>query len=291
MKAKFVTLFMGMIFILGIGLGNALVINSVFTNPAEVQPGEKISVELAIENNLNEDIENVVISLDLSDVPFSPYQSSNQISLDKIKEDKEKEVEFELIADSDAESGAYKIPVKISYLINDSEKESSGLIGLIVKANPNLELSSESILIKGRNSNLNIKITNSGLGDAKLLSLKIKNVVGIKVIGSNKAYIGDIDSDDFDTAEFKISVNENAPSTINLPVEIAYKDSRNNEIKENKQISLRIYTEQEAIELGLIKKSNILNIVLGLGILIVLFIIYRKLRKVLKKRRLEKEVK
>jgi len=286
---KFKTIFLAILVInLIVGLASALTISSVESMPGEINSGEKVTLSLTIENNLDQDVENVVVTLDLKDVPFAPYHSSNEVSFEKIKEDKEKTAEFDLIADSDAESMAYKIPVKISYTIGGNESLSEGVISLIINARSEIQVNVEdSLLIKGRNADLKIKVINSGLGNAKLLSVEIKPVVGIKITDNEKKYIGDIDSDDFDTADFKVKVSEKAPSIINLPVEISYRDSRNNEITEIKNVVLNIYTEKQAISLGLIKKSSVLNIIIGIVIFLILYFIYRKIKKARKRK--EKE--
>jgi len=281
MKSKIITIIIGIILLVSmISIVSALTVESVSSNPSEIKPGEKVRVSLVIENNLNADTEDVTVSLDLNNVPFAPYLSSNEVTFDDINEDKDKEARFELIADADSDSGTYKIPVKITYYVEDELKSSEGLISLIISAEPEIDLSADGgVLIKGQNAELTIKIVNSGLGDAGLLSLKIGTGIGIRVIGNDKMYIGDVDSDDFDSVDFKVSISENAPSTVNLPVEIKYRDSRNKEIIENINLDLITYTTKQAQNLGLIKKSNTTSIVIGIVFILILYIIYRKIRK------------
>ncbi|MCK4647366.1 hypothetical protein KAT24_00355 [Candidatus Pacearchaeota archaeon] len=267
----------GIILIQLFSVVSALTISSVSSNPTEVAPGEEVRLIIEIENNLGEDVENVVVSLDLEDSPFAPYRCSSQVIIEEIDDDDEEDAKFDLITNSGAKSGVYKIPVKISYGDDD---ESEGLISLIINAKPELYISIEDgMLIKGRNNELIIKIVNSGLGDAGFLSLKLGSILGIKILGSDNTYIGNIDSDDFDTAEFDISINENVQSSISLPVEITYRNSRNEEITENKNLVLKIYSEEEAIELGLIKKNNSL-IYVGVGMILILsYVVYRNVKK------------
>ena len=274
----------GIILIQLFSVVSALTISSVSSNPTEVAPGEEVKLIIEIENNLGKDVKNVVVNLDLEeDSPFAPYKCSSQVIIEEIDDSDEEDVKFDLITNSDAKSGVYKIPVKISYMIvdgNESKLESKGLVSLIINAKPELYVSIEDgMLIKGRNNELIIKIVNSGLGDARLLSLKLGSVSGIKILGSDNTYIGNIDSDDFDTAEFDISINENIQSSISLPVEITYRNSRNEEITENMNLVLKIYSEEEAIELGLIKKNNSL-IYVGIGVILILsYVIYRVQKK------------
>jgi hypothetical protein len=282
-KNKFLVL-LTVIFLTQIYLASALTITSATSNPSEIQPGEKFSLELRIENNLNQDIEDVVVSLDLSKVTyFAPYQSSNEVRIEGIDEDDDETANFDLITSSNAVSGTYTIPVTIKYTEDNGTKvpsESLGVVSVIINAKPKIDVSSEgSVLIKGTNGKVTIKVINSGLGDAKFLSISLNSILGIQSTNSNKVYIGNIDSNDFDTADFDVFVNTDAPSTINLPVKLTYTDSRNNQITESEIISIKTYTIKEATELGLIKKNNTLGVVLSIVGVIVLFLIYRRIRK------------
>lgn len=265
------------IFIAQLYLASALTISSVKSNPSEVQPGEKFALELKIENNLDKDVENVIVDLDLNEkIPFAPYQSSNEIRIEEIGEGDEEKVSFDLIAFSDAVSGTYTIPVHIKY---NNETENF-LVSVIINAKPKIDVSSEgSVLIKGTSGKITLMIVNSGLGDAKFLSVSLSQVNGIDLTSPNRVYIGDIDSNDFDTADFNVFVSANAPSTISLPVELTYTDSRNNEVTENKIIIIKSYTQKEAISLGLINKNNTFLIIISVVGVLILFFIYRRIRK------------
>jgi len=265
------------IFIAQLYLASALTISSVKSNPSEVQPGEKFALELKIENNLDKDVENVIVDLDLNEkIPFAPYQSSNEVRIEEIGEGDEEKVSFDLIAFSDAVSGTYTIPVHIKY---NNETENF-LVSVIINAKPKIDVSSEgSVLIKGTSGKITLMIVNSGLGDAKFLSVSLSQVNGIDLTSPNRVYIGDIDSNDFDTADFNVFVSANAPSTISLPVELTYTDSRNNEVTENKIIIIKSYTQKEAISLGLINKNNTFLIIISVVGVLILFFIYRRIRK------------
>jgi len=274
----------------------------VTINPSEVQPGQKFVLNFEIENDLGEDIEKVFIILDLEPIispvtgqviyqpPFSPYQSSNKVTLKEIGEGDDEKVGFDLIVFPDATSGTYNIPVKVSYTETNTgnlEKDVSlGVVSIIVNAKPKMDLSSEeNVLIKGRSGKIKIRVINSGLGEAKFLSISVNQIVGIRMTNSNQVYIGNIDSNDFDTADFSVFTNANAPSTINLPVQITYTDSQNKQITENKIIPIKTYTEKEAVELGLIKRNNTFLIIFIFLIVVILFFIYRRIKKRRKNKR------
>jgi len=275
------------VFLTQIYLASALTISSVDSNPNEVQPGEKFSLDLKIENNLDEDINNVVVSLTLNNpantLPFAPYQSSNEVRIDNIDKDDSERADFDLTAFSNAVSGTYLIPVQISYELSNGtpvQNEPLGLVSVIINAKPNIEVSSEgSVLIKGREGKMIIKIVNSGLGDAKFLSISLGSVVGVQATSSDKVYIGNIDSNDFDNAEFSVFIDVDAPSSFSLPVKIVYSDSKNHQITDEKTILIKSYTQQEAINLGLIKKNNTSLIIISIAAGVIIFLIYRAIRK------------
>lgn len=284
MKTKLLILLTA-IFLTQIFLVSALSIDSAISNPQEVQPGEIFSLNLDIENNLNQTAENVVVSLDLSKVPFAPYQSSSEVRIDHIHEEDNKEANFDLSAFSDAISGTYTIPVMVSYT-GSNGTESLGLVSVIINAKPKIEISSEeAFLIKGTNEKLTIKIVNSGLGDSKFLSVSMNPNKELQITSSNNIYIGNIDSNDFDTAEFNVFINANADSSVNIPVKLTYTDSRNNEITEEKTIILKAYSEKEALALGLVQKNNTTLIIISIVSAIILFLVYRKIRKNIKNKK------
>ncbi len=287
MKTKFLIL-LAAVFIMQIYLASALTISSATSNPDEVQPGEKFTLDLKIENNLNQDAKDVVVSLVLNNaqnaIPFAPYLSSNEIRIDRIRSDDDEKATFDLTAFPSAVSGTYLIPVAVNYVLgndtNNPKNESLGLVSVTINAKPAIDVSSEnSFLIEGQSGKITLKIVNSGLGESKFLNVAVSPANGIKITSPSNAYIGNIDSNDFDSVDFNIITDANAPGTISLPVEITYRDFMNNEITENKIVSIKAYSREEAISLGLINKNNNLLIIISVTGALALFLIYRKIRK------------
>jgi hypothetical protein len=283
-----------------LSMASALSISQVSSSPNEVQPGEKVSLTLTIENK-GDRAEDISVSLNLNGasiqlanglqqvfapVPFSPYQSSSTQNIEKINNDKTQDVSFDLIANSDADSGIYKIPVDISYKVDNTSKKDSGVISLILNAKPVLSVSSDtSGLIKGQANDVNIKIVNSGLGNSKFLSVQAGSINNARIIGADNFYIGDLNKDDFDTTKLSLFVNTNSAGTINIPLTVSYKDSRNKDYTESFNLQIKAYTTSEAISVGLIKRSYTSSIILIVILIIVAYIIYRIIRGILKRRK------
>ena len=288
MKNKFLmSLVILMVVFLQLMLVSAVNIESVSLNPSIVEPGENAQIEINLENNLQKDAEDITLILDFSAVPIAPL-NSNEITIDKIKEDGRKRILFSIVTLGDAEAGVYKIPVEISYTDEDEEKHSkNSMISVTINSAPKISVEVEDgLILKGQSNDIVTKIVNKGLSDVKFLEIKAKNSPHYTLFSSGTQYIGDLDSDDFDSSEFKIIVKANAPKTISFPVQITYKDALNNEYEEEVELIIKAYSRDEALQLGLIQKSYTTTIIVIIGIVIVVWFVYRKIKKYRKKKKL-----
>ena len=265
-------------------------ITDVSSSPQEVAPGQIVDVSLEIENIFEEDIYNLNVKLDLSgeNTPFAPYQSSSEKFLDELKDGDDEDFKFKLIVLPSTSSGIYKIPVEISY--DDGEGNISSkkeLVSLIVNSEPELKVSltDSTVLIKGKENTFSIRLINSGLADVKFVYLEIQDSKGIKILSEKEQYLGDINSDDFDSAEYNIYIEGDISDSINLPVVLTFKDATNKEFAENKKLVLKTYSLKEAQNLGLVKRANY-TVYIIIGLVVIAYVVYRILRKrKLKKKR------
>jgi len=282
MKTKLFLLILGIIFLTN--LASALVIDSVSMNPKVIAPGETAELIIELENNGECDAEDVSVVLDLSEVPFAPYNSASEYGIEEIDEGDSEDAEFKLIALNDADAGIYKIPVEITYYYEDDENETEhkkdSLISVTVNSKPIIDVTLENgLLLKGQEKEITLQLTNKGLSNAKFLEIEIADLNSYNILSSNKIYIGDLDSDDFDSVTFDVYFKPNAPDTVTLPVVVRYKDSINNEYTETSSLQLKVYSSEKAIELELMKKNNTGNYIGALVILVVLYYIYKKFKK------------
>jgi len=271
---------------------SALTISSISISPREIAPGENSVIEIILENEAEETIKDVSVSLDLTGLPFVPYEDSTEASIYEIKEDKTKTAEFKIKALNDAESKTYTIPLKISYYDENGVKkpDKSSLVSVTVSSKPIISASLEDgLLLKGQENSVSIKIVNKGLSGVKFLEVELQSSAKYTILSQKNIYIGDIDSDDFDTSEFKILFKENSLSTISLPLKVIYKDALNKQYSEEFTLDARVYTNEEAISLGLIKKSNTTTYVVVIVILIIVYIIYRRIKKRRKMKKMAEE--
>src|SRR3989344_4567717 len=174
-KTVLALLILGICLVSMLNLASALTISSVNTNPEVIAPGESSLIKIGVENEGNDDVEDVSVSLNLKDVPFAPYSSSSEISFDEIRDGRLEYAEFEIIALSDAKSGIYKIPLEVSYRISGETqtRTKSSLIGISVNSKPIIDLGIETgLILRGQENQVSLRITNKGFSDVKFLEIE-----------------------------------------------------------------------------------------------------------------------
>lgn len=259
-----------------VGISSALSVNSVFVDT--ISPGEEGTIRVEIENDGNRDVESVSFGLDFSDPKIIPLGSSEAF-VNEIKEDDDEIFAFRFKVANNLPVGTYSIPYKIKYEENNDEREQEGIIGVIVSAEPEIEIIADTQnAIVGAQGTLNIKIVNKGLADARFVSLFVESE-DLILLSENSEYVGTIDSDDFEISSFDVIYSKRFPS---ISVKVVYKDFSNNENEIIRFISLKAYTPQEAIEKGILKKSNAPVYV---GIFLFLLIVWIVYKIILKRRK------
>lgn len=267
--------------VLTIGFSAGIIVDSDYET---IYPGESEEITLEIENNENFDIEDVSLALNLSNLPFTTIGSSEK-DVDDIDEDDDEKVSFNLRASIDITPGDYNIPYILKYVNaeNDSEiLEKTGTFGLRVSAKTDIDFSvevSENAMV-GKDGRISLEIINKGLGEIKSVSVQIFPQ-GFELLSKDKIFVGSIDADDSDTATFDVIYKTTNPV---LSAKVEYKDFDNKDQTETVNLSFKVYTKEEALKLGILKKPNYI-IYLVVGILVIAYIIHRVLKKRKRKNR------
>ena len=260
-------------FIFLISIVSAVSIKSLSVD--NLSPGGESKIRIEVENTLQNDVDEVSFSLNLANLPFTAIGSSED-SIDKLDEDDEEDFLFTIKAANDIKPGDYQIPYIITFLDSNQQKQRSGTIGVTVNANPELTLTiqTEKPIINNQDK-ITLKIVNKGFADAKFVSVKLAPQ-GLVILSENEAYVGTINSDDFETETFDVLYKTQNPIITAI---VEYKDFNNRLIRKNFNIPILVYTEEKALELGLTKKSNTLLYVSIIIFAILAFIIIRTFRK------------
>ncbi len=257
----------------------AQTLSIISVDAPKLAPGTEGTLRIEIENPLNEDIEDISLSLDTRNLPLSIVGSS-EFSVDKIKNDESDIFVFTIRAAATSKAGDYQIPFSLDY--KGAVKPKTGSIGVRIEGSVELETTvSTDNAIVGREGKITLKIINRGFADARYVSIKlIPNNYIIK--SEEEIYIGDINANDFETANFDVIFQRKNPK---INAEVVYRDFDNN----NKNLiidrSINVYTEEEALEKGLIKKNNFGLYIVLIILIIIIWLIIRSIRKRLRKKK------
>ena len=257
--------------------------------PSVVAPGSKSKLTITLKNYATSLLKDIKIVLDLGKsgdevTPFSPIGSTNENVLAYIEPESTKSVEFELIADPGAVSKSYKIPMSIRYSDALGRNYSkSNIITLIVGDEPDISVGIDisTIYTAGAAGEITIKIVNKGLPDIKFVNVKLDKSDKYRVVSPTEVYIGNIDSDDYETADFKMYIEKASENKIVLPLTVEYKDANNKDYKKVVNLELPLYGYFDAKKLGLEKGNKTPIYVLLIAVIIVLvgYFAYRFGRK------------
>ncbi|MFH1501069.1 MAG: hypothetical protein ABIE22_03955 [archaeon] len=264
---------------------SAVVVNADYIM---LYPGEDGQVTIKVDNNENFDIESVSLALLLDEVPFSAVGSSER-SYDDLDEDDDDTSTFKIRANNDITPGDYNIPYILKYtnLDTDLREEKTGSFGLRVSAETEVDFGVEvrgdntDAAIVGQRGRITLEIINLGLGGIKSVSVEVFPQ-GYELLSADKVFIGNIDSDDTDIASFNVIFKNKNPS---LSARVTFKDFDNKEQVELVNLPVDVYTSEEALQLGLIQRSKTGTYIAVVVVLVVLWFIYRSLRKRMKKKK------
>lgn len=264
-----------LVMLIMMNIANAqIAINSFNAVPSVISPGKQVQVTLDIENVGSEDIEDIVVKLDLTNVPFAPYNSASEKVIDELNEDDNIQVVFDLIVLPDASSEIYKIPVEI----NHGTIKQSSLVSLSVAGDARLDvvLENSEVVKIGDRGNVIVKFINNGLTDIKFLTVKLNSNSNYELLTPDTVYIGQVDVDDFETAEFEILAKNKNPEML---FTVSYKDANNREFSQSKLVRLNVYDMETAKQLGLIQSSILGYIAVPIVILLIGWFWYRRRKK------------
>ncbi|MEK6836832.1 MAG: hypothetical protein AABX94_04160 [Nanoarchaeota archaeon] len=251
----------------------ALSVESVIVN--KVSPGEEGIIKVSVENDGDRDIEFLSFNIDFPENNIIPIGSSEAF-VNKLKENDDEMFAFKFRVANNLPAGTYSISYSIRYEEDNDERKQSGTIGIVVSAEPELEIVAEiQNPIIGQTGKLNIRVVNKGLADARFVSLSVESE-DITILSEKSEYIGTIESDDFESTSFDVAYNKKLSRIL---VNVEYKDFDNNKQTMSTSIPLRAYTRNEAIKRGILAKSNTTFYVVSIVILLIVWVLFRFIRK------------
>jgi hypothetical protein len=214
------------------------------------------------------------------------FTTLNDITIKKLAElgaGESRKIEYNILALPDVEEGVYRASIYSQYVnpvgTNIAENVT---IGLSLGGTPSIFLEIDSSEVyKGNNiGEITLKFVNNDISNIKFLTVELEESEDFEILSASREYIGDLDSDDFETADFRIKVTARKDQ-IELPLSITYKDSLNREY--NKKINV-LLPMRTAAELGIGSDNTLLIFIIIAIVIVVAYIILKRYKRMKKKK-------
>jgi len=277
---------------------------SVETTPSTVLPGNTFDLQIKVRNMADSVLKDVSVKLDtllssitagtatttskseiLDAVPFAPLKSATEKKIRNIQPGSEVVFSYNLIAYPNAEAKVYKVPLELTFFDSlGTEYNENDVIGIVVSAQPDLSviLDSTDISKAASTGEVTVKFVNKGLTDVKFVNVNLGKSSDYDIKSADEVYMGNIDSDDYETADFDLFVKANNGSIVMLPVHYEYMDANNNKFSQDIELELKLCKKGDP---GCANGENSkTGIIIAVVVLVVIgFLIFRAIRKRKKK--------
>jgi len=264
-------------------MDHAIRIQEIVSVPDYIAPGEAAIIRIEIKNSAKLHLDDVRIKLALP-ADFSFLDDVNQVKISRLESEESKNISFNIISSPSISEGIYAASLVMDYVsylgVNyanvGEDKQDNYTFGLIVKGTPEIFAQIEkSEVYRGKDIGVvTIKFVNNGVGNAKFLTVELLDSENYEIISSNKDYIGDLDSDDFESVDFRIKLNKE--KTTELLLKIDYRNSLNEDYSKEFKLPLEI---RDAKELGIKTNGTSTVIIVIIVIAIIGYFVYKKYKK------------
>ena len=217
-------------------------VETVFTDPYPVEPGQSLVLSLEISNQGTVEIRNAKVRLDANN-PFVLLESSEK-QIDLIQIGKSRIVEYNLFVESSAVSAVYEIPVHITYGGFELNKD----IQIRVQGTPKFKLLSMNSdpINPGNQASISVTIQNIGTGKAKRTTATFSSASAYvkPIFSGGNVYIGDVNPGEKKEIEFNILASYDAEYGVHAgTINVTFEDESGNTITEKFDVGILISGE------------------------------------------------
>ncbi|MFT4313439.1 MAG: COG1361 S-layer family protein [Candidatus Woesearchaeota archaeon] len=259
-------------------------VNSVQVEPENPQVGSQFTLRIGVENLGNNFIQNVQVNMNTDESGIRPIGSSNKRIISQIHGQETRMLDFTYFIDAQADVGVHQIPVSISYVDSrGEERELETKIGVPINAEPSyvINIQNTDIVVSGTRGRVTVSVSNTGQSSLNFAYLTLQETEDYVILNSPNSYLGNLLSDDFETAQFEIYAHNTDAESIDLQFALSYRDSFYTQFTDEFSLPLRLFDRETAQNVGLLPTQGRGGLIFfGLLIIgIVAFVWYRKKKK------------
>jgi hypothetical protein len=230
---------------------STLTIDSVMMTPTEIVPGSDGTLTITVKNNAPSTMTDLSMKLQLQaiiggtlvDLPFAPMDSGTERKVYTLESGQSTNFTYDLRAYPDAASKVYKIPFTLTYFDSlGNANNKTDYVGVVVNGVPDISMliDKTDLTMQKRTGSITLKIINKGVSDVKFLNVVLQKSADFDLLSnSDTTYVGNLVSDDYQTAEYTIDIKSKA-NTISVPVVLQYMDSNNKYYEKNFNVQLNL---------------------------------------------------
>lgn len=176
-------------------------------------PGKQTSMKFTINNVGSAPLSDMTFYWDNTDNIILPVGSDNTKHIKYIDIGEGQDLEYQVIADTNAVPGLYKLNLYLTYKdnINGTEKKISTIAGMYVGGGTDFDVAFSD----NANSQMSFTIANIGSNPANSVSVVIPRQRDWSVSGSNSVIIGNLNKGDYTVASFKLQSSISNQTTQN----------------------------------------------------------------------------
>lgn len=213
--------------------------------PDKVAPGSSSEMRIVLRNHADAQLKNIQATIKTSKLPVTASDTTTK-TVEKIEPGKKEAITYNINVDQNAENGAYSLPIALEYeneVGNTFTTETE--TGVIIGGKPelNVGINQMELLKPGQRNTISLRIVNRGFGDASFVQLLINETENFELLSPRSTYLGNMKSDDYQTAEYNLFVDNDAES-LRIPVTLDYRTSRGEQI-DTEKLDLKLYNPSE----------------------------------------------
>ncbi len=250
-----------------------------------IVPGKQSSLKFTINNVGNAPLRDITFNWENKDNTILPVGSDNTRYIKYIDINEGFDLEYQVIADTNANAGLYKLNLYLTFTdsINGTTKQLSTIAGVYVGGGTDFDI----VFSESTNGETSFSVANIGSNKAYSVSVIIPDQSSWRVSGSNSVIIGNLNSGDYTVASFKLHSSVNSSSE-KVQMQIAYTDTMGERKVVEKEVKLGLQNiaaddGQTAVQGRKIQSQQgspgYIVYIIGIAVLFIGFATYRKYRR------------
>lgn len=259
----------------------SLFVTMVNQDPDPVQAGQVVEVRFKLENLWETTDEDVFFEV-IPEYPFTIYSGETVKRLGKpigrASSEEATIVDFKLRVDPEAVDGDHELKLKVRRGDTEWVYEDQFFVDVEhQEINLKAYIRSSDFITSGAQGTVTVELANAGESEIEFLELELQPSADYKLLStSNYVYLGDLASDDTETEDFTIYVEEGI-TTVHIPIKVYY-ESQDTNYENTYTLTLDLLTESEAKKIGLIQTSSLPFILVIIVVIVVGILVYRRYR-------------